>query len=106
MFFFVKISPKEEDLVANNSKSNSVASSHSRQSGGISAGSQSSSTSSLPANSEGDSTYKCPVSLRRESGSNVSRLSPSVSSLAIFRLIFNLILFIFLKIKLTIILKL
>ena len=65
--------------MANNSKSNSVASSHSRLSGGISAGSQSSSTSSLPANNETDSTYKCPVSLRRESASSVSRVSPSVS---------------------------
>ncbi|CAG2164175.1 unnamed protein product [Oppiella nova] len=70
----------EDELVANNSKSNSVASSHSRQSGGISAGSQSSSTSSLPANSEGDSTYKCPVSLRRESACSGNRVSPSNSS--------------------------
>ncbi|RWS31878.1 serine/threonine protein kinase TAO1-like protein [Leptotrombidium deliense] len=67
----------EADSNEDDSKSNSLAS---HQSGGISAGSQSSSNSSLPANIENDSTYKCPVSLRRQSSSNVSRVSPSNSS--------------------------
>lgn len=75
----------------NNGKSNSVASYNSRQSGGqVSIGSQSSSTSSIPAANatELDSSYRNPLSLRRESTSSFSasgqsnRVSPSVRDLA------------------------
>jgi thousand and one amino acid protein kinase len=66
------------------SKHNSLAS---EQSEGISMGSQSSSNSSLPqhvivgATDESvESGYRCPLSLRRQSSSNVSRLSPSHST--------------------------
>ncbi|RWS13556.1 serine/threonine protein kinase TAO1-like protein [Dinothrombium tinctorium] len=71
------INDVEADSNEDDSKSNSLAS---HQSGGISAGSQSSSNSSLPANMENDSTYKCPLSLRRQSSNCVSRVSPSNSS--------------------------
>lgn len=62
------------------SKSNSITSTNSQQSEGISAGSQSSSTSSLPPNSENDSTYNYPQSFRDQRGS--VRVSPSNSSSA------------------------
>ena len=70
-----------------NGKSNSVTSYNSRQSGGqISIGSQSSSTSSIPAanSTEIDSNHRIPLAIRRESTSSFSggphsnRVSPSV----------------------------
>lgn len=76
-----------------NGKSNSIASYNSRQSAGqVSIGSQSSSTSSIPAanSTDIDSTYRNPLTIRRESSSSVgpgcssSRVSPSVSFLLIY----------------------
>ena len=82
----------------NNGKSNSVASYNSRQSAGqISIGSQSSSTSSIPASNvtEIDSNaYRNPLTIRRESASSFStgaqsnRVSPSVCSMKLHLYLF------------------
>ncbi|XP_076367355.1 serine/threonine-protein kinase Tao-like isoform X1 [Tachypleus tridentatus] len=68
----------DDQVGGDNSKSNSIASTQSHQSGGVSAGSQGSSTSSLPPASDNDSGYNYPPSLRGQRG-NV-RVSPSNSS--------------------------
>lgn len=72
----------EDDDLGDGSRSNSVASSHSQQSLGLShSGSHNNSGSSLQVNSnyEIEGISRNPM-YRRESGSSVSRLSPSVSS--------------------------
>ncbi|XP_023235832.1 serine/threonine-protein kinase Tao isoform X1 [Centruroides vittatus] len=71
-------STEDDQIGGDSSKSNSLASTHSHQSGGVSAGSQSSSTSSLPPASENDSTYNYPASMRGQRSS--VRVSPSNSS--------------------------
>ncbi|XP_022235603.1 serine/threonine-protein kinase Tao-like, partial [Limulus polyphemus] len=68
----------DDQAGGDSSKSNSIASTQSHQSGGVSAGSQGSSTSSLPPVSDNDSGYNYPPSLRGQRG-NV-RVSPSNSS--------------------------
>ncbi|KAG8199950.1 hypothetical protein JTE90_006197 [Oedothorax gibbosus] len=68
---------EDDQIGGDSSKSNSITSTHSQQSENVSAGSQSSSTSSLPPASETDSTYNYPASFRERGG---IRLSPSNSS--------------------------
>ncbi|XP_015789434.1 serine/threonine-protein kinase TAO1 [Tetranychus urticae] len=67
----------EDDQLGDSSKSNSIAS---QQSEGISTGSHSSSNCSLPINFENNDLHKRSLSTRRQSSSNMSRISPSNSS--------------------------